>query len=83
MSRQEQMIAQLSSVSLIAHDLHLYLDTHPENVQAKLDHKKASEEYQKLKVQYENEYGPLLNYGHQSLGTTDSWIQGPWPWQNK
>ncbi|MDE5977492.1 MAG: spore coat protein CotJB [Turicibacter sp.] len=82
-THQKQLLDQISATSLIAHDIHLFLDTHPGNEEALRDHKKVSEQVQKLQKQYEENYGPLLNFGHQTIESQNNWIQGPWPWQNK
>ena len=80
---QQQLLTQISAISLLAHDLHLFLDTHPGNEEALKDHQKLSEQFQKLEQQYEQQYGPLLNFGHQTVGAPNNWIKEPWPWQNK
>jgi spore coat protein JB len=59
-------------------ELHIYLDTHPNDCQAA----KQQEEYRKmaddLMAQYEAAYGPL----HQSSSNTSrwAWVADPWPW---
>lgn len=80
---KDQLLTQISAVSLIVHDIHLFLDTHPGDAQALKDHKKLSKELQTLVSEYEKKYGPLMNFGHQSVDVENNWIQGPWPWQNK
>lgn len=80
---QQQLLTQIQAVSLIAIDLHLFLDTHPDNSQALKDFQKISKQYQELKNQYENQYGPLLGFGNQSTFDHYKWVNEPWPWQNK
>ena len=80
---KDQLLTQISAVSLIVHDIHLFLDTHPGNAKALKDHKELSKELQNLMNEYEKKYGPLMNGGHQNIDSENNWIQGPWPWQNK
>lgn len=80
---QEQLLTQIQAVSLIAIDLHLFLDTHPNDSQVLEDFQKVSKQFQDLKNQYETQYGPLLGFGHTSSFAHYNWINEPWPWQNK
>lgn len=80
---KDQLLTKISAVSLIVHDIHLFLDTHPGNAKALKDHKELSKELQNLISEYEKKYGPLMNLGHQNVDSENNWIQGPWPWQNK
>ena len=51
---KKQFLLQLQAVNLIAVDLHLFLDTHPDNKEALNDYEKVSKQYQSLKQQYEH-----------------------------
>ena len=46
---QKQLLKQIQSVSLMAVDLHLFLDTHPTNKEALKDYEKISKQYHMLK----------------------------------
>ncbi|WP_235069348.1 spore coat protein CotJB [Turicibacter sp. TJ11] len=80
---QKQLLKQIQSVSLMAVDLHLFLDTHPTNKEALKDYEKISKQYHMLKKQYEEQFGPLLNFGQVSNFDKYNWTSEPWPWQNK
>lgn len=80
---REQLLTQIQAVNLIAVDLHLFLDTHPDNTQALKDYQAVSKQYQTLKEQYEEKFGPLVSFGHQSPSSRFSWVDEPWPWKNK
>ena len=63
---KKQFLLQLQAVNLIAVDLHLFLDTHPDNKEALNDYEKVSKQYQSLKQQYEQQFGPLVSFGYSS-----------------
>ena len=58
-------------------DLHLYLDTHPQDAQAKRLLEQYEERYAQIKEEYEAKYGPLTPGGE---GVGAAWLQDPWPW---
>ena len=80
---EKQLLTQIQAVSLIAIDLHLFLDTHPNDTKALQDYEKVSKQFQTLKDQYEKQYGPHVSFGHQSITNHNEWVSKPWPWQNK
>ena len=45
--------------------------------------KKFPKQYHMLKKQYEEQFGPLLNFGQVSNFDKYNWTSEPWPWQNK
>ena len=59
---EKQLLTQIQAVSLIAIDLHLFLDTHPNDTKALQDYEKVSKQFQTLKDQYEKQYGPLVSF---------------------
>lgn len=67
----------LSAVQFAMWELHLYLDTHPEDIGALKLHSKYEEKYLNLKDEYEAKYGPLYsNSGSPGV----HWLKNPWPW---
>ena len=67
----------LSAVQFAMWELHLYLDTHLEDIGALKLHSKYEEKYLKLKDEYEAKYGPLYsNSGSPGV----HWLKNPWPW---
>ena len=75
--------AKLYNVMCYAHaitDLNLYLDTHPESMEALKVLKEMIKEEEKAKKEYIASYGPLEicdTEGHKF-----KWINSPWPWEN-
>lgn len=58
-------------------DLHLYLDTHPDDTQAERLLEQYEEQYALIKAEYEAQYGPLTP-GIEGDGA--AWLKDPWPW---
>jgi spore coat protein JB len=78
---REELMRKLQAVNLMAVDLQHYLDTHPKNKQALEDYKEVSKQYQTLRKEYEQEYGPLTNFGYMTSFDATIWVNDPWPWE--
>ena len=80
-TEQERMFFELSSLCFAAHELNLYLDVYPNNlqmIQLFNDYRRKSDE---LKRDYENKYG-IINITSQSLEQSPfAWVDQPWPWE--
>lgn len=80
MDKRRELLFQLQAADFAAHDLMLYLDTHPCCQSAlTLYHEKLTEA-KALRKEYEEKYGPLTasSSSHQ---TPWQWIQNPWVWE--
>ena len=79
MTERERMLRRLSAVEFAAHELHIYLDTHPNDTSAGA----ALNEYEKqaavLRKEFEEKFGPLTPGDD---GNRWAWIADPWPWNN-
>ena len=62
-------------------DLNLYLDLHPEDMEAFNMFKKYNQELKTKQAEYETMYGPL-EINHES-GNKFNWLENPWPWDNE
>ena len=80
--RKQQRLEELAAISLIAHDIHLFLDVNPENQQAMVDFNHYSTEYRRLALAYEKEFGPL-SVASTVDNVTTRWVKEPWPWKNE
>ncbi len=78
MKTRKQKLLRLSALQFAAWELHIYLDTHPNDKNAALRHNELSAEYQKLLADYENEYGPII-----LPATGNAWLDDPWPWETE
>ncbi len=78
MTEKQSLMKKIATYDFAIVELNLYLDTHPNDIEA---HKKL-EEYEKksneLREKFESEYGPII-----FRDTPDNrmkWIKNPWPW---
>ena len=78
MNKRERLMKRLATYDFSSVDMHLYLDTHPNDREMidKMDdiEKKASV----LRNEYEENYGPLSPIS--LYNNPSAWINTPWPW---
>lgn len=80
MNEQASLLTKVDAYAFAAHDVNLYLDTHPDDKvmielfnQYSSDSKYATEEYEK-------KFGTLCVNSKQGVPWT--WNDTPWPWEN-
>lgn len=78
---KEKLLYQVMAYSFAINDLNLYLDLHPEEKQVLDLFKKYVNEGKMLCQEYVKKYGPLEVTD--PMGNKFSWIDSPWPWENK
>ena len=81
MSEQEALRRRIYANEFAAWELHLFLDTHPNNAEAaqKLEEYRARSA--RLRREYEEKYGPI---GETTQDTSRwAWITDPWPWEKE
>lgn len=72
---------KLQEISFAAHDLNLYLDTHPNDSNVIRLYNEYNRQEKMLNDDYERKYGPVDLSDNEGLGKTPwSWIKKPWPW---
>lgn len=76
MNNREKLLRNLSSVQFALWELHLYLNTHPNDMSALAMHEKYELKFAKLKEEYEENYGPLSPRKSEGI----EWLKNPWPW---
>lgn len=81
MNKQEKLY-ELQKYNFAAYDLLLYLDTHANDSKAFEMFRELVEKLQKLKTDYEDEFGPLEAYNSTRFGTF-KWLDSPWPWEKE
>lgn len=79
MSEKEALRRRIYAVEFACWELHLFLDTHPNNCEAA----RKLEEYRgraaQLRAEFEEKYGPI---GETPQNTSRwAWISDPWPWE--
>lgn len=81
MTKREALMKKLSTYQFAAHDVQLYLDTHPEDKSAIKQAQRFQQLAAPLAEQYEQQYGALTK--READGNNWNWIKGPWPWENE
>ena len=76
-----QVMEQLQTVDFVLVDLTLYLDTHPDDLEAINQFNHYAKERKQLKKAFESQFGPLLQYGNSYSAYPWNWGDCPWPWQ--
>lgn len=76
MNQREKLLLRLSSAQFANWELHMYLDTHPNDMHALAMQKKYADLAAALMQEYEKKYGPLTP----NTGVAADWLQNPWPW---
>lgn len=80
MNEQADLLTKVDAYCFAAHDLNLYLDTHPNDKDMIRLFKELSDDFDKSVLEYESKYGPL--FVSSSDGMSWSWNESPWPWEN-
>ena len=81
MNEKDALRRRIYAVEFASWELHLFLDTHPNNNEAA----EKLEEYRrragKLRKEFEEKYGPI---GETTQNTSRwAWISDPWPWEKE
>ncbi len=74
------LMKYINEVSFALNDVTLYLDTHPDDTKALEYYHKYKEQRHQAVKEYEQCYGPLLNYDV-NCSERWTWVDGPWPWE--
>jgi spore coat protein JB len=77
---RDELLRRLSALDFYAIDLHLYLNTHPDDRDALNKYNAVIAEAQELRKEYESMYG-LLSAHTVTNKFPWQWIENPWPWQ--
>ena len=72
-------LAELQALEFMLLELGLYLDTHPDDVEAFALFKRYSDIEKAARVAFEAKNGPLTK-NMTSKSEKFSWLKGPWPW---
>lgn len=78
-SAEMSMRRRIHAMRFACWELHLFLDTHPNNCEAARRLEEYRQRLEKLIKEYEEQCGPL---NESSKNTSRwAWINGPWPWE--
>ena len=73
---EKELLLKLSNAQFAMWELHVFLDTHPDNKEAYALKEKYEGKYSALLKEYEEKYSPLtINADMPNL-----WLKDPWPW---
>ena len=76
---KDELMYKIQMYSFAAHELNLYLDLYPNDVEAIGLYNQYKDESDRLTYEYENIYGKIC-LGINENYTWD-WINSPWPWE--
>ena len=76
-----KLLHELQAVDFVLVELNLYLDTHPDDLDAIKQYNFYAHKKQVLKHQFESEFGSLQSFGQSYSHNPFSWPEAPWPWQ--
>lgn len=77
MNTRETMLRNLSAAQFKLWEIHLYLDTHPWDLQMVEQYHKCLARYKAMKAEFEEKFFALT--AHNAQGA--EWLKGPWPWE--
>ena len=78
---RDEMLQRLSALDFYIIDLHLYLNTHPNDREAIQKYIAVVKEANELREQFEQQFGMLSPRSTSKYPW--QWIEDPWPWQYK
>lgn len=73
------MRRKIGAMQFACWELHLFLDTHPNNCEAARRLEEYRQRLQRQVKEYEDNFGPLNELS--SKTSRWDWINGPWPWE--
>jgi spore coat protein JB len=77
---EQALLNKIGEARFACVELQLYLDTHPEDLDAKNDFNSYAAALKRMCAEYTENYGPLENFGN-STHDAGSWVYQKWPWQ--
>lgn len=80
-SEKDEMLVNIGQYSFMAHEMNLYLDTHPNDREALNKFQEFRDKANELIKNYERKYGPLSLSGNVSSQTPFNWVTTEWPWE--
>ena len=81
MSDEQALRRRIGAIKFASWELHLFLDTHPNNCDAARKLEEYRRQLAQLTKEFEEKYGPI---GETPRNTSRwAWINGPWPWEKE
>lgn len=80
-NEREKLLYDIQEIAFAAHEINLYLDTHPADANAIKLYGEYNKKERMLNDEYERKYGPIDLSDTEGLFSTPwAWIKEPWPW---
>lgn len=76
-----ELLGEIQNIDFVLVELNLYLDTHPDDVNAINQYNLYTMKCKQLKEEFEAHFGPLQGFGNGYSKYPWSWSTTPWPWQ--
>ena len=78
-NEQEKMMLEIQKYCFAAHEMNLYLDLYPDDIQAIGIYNQYKDQENRLIKEYENKYGVIcLDINEEYIW---NWNKSPWPWE--
>ena len=77
------LLKKIAQCEFICIDINLYLNTHPCDGRALDDYNCYAQQLRALKALYEENYGPLQNFGNSVSHGCWNWAKQPFPWKKQ
>ncbi|MDR1665091.1 MAG: spore coat protein CotJB [Clostridiales bacterium] len=79
---KEALLKQMTILDFMSVDLHLYLNTHPDDAEALKMYNDVIESAAAARSRYEEKCGPMTSFRRPG-GYKWTWEDCPWPWQEE
>jgi len=76
-----QLLEELQALDFVLLELNLYLDTHPNDLNAVRQYNDLVRKRKAVRRQLVSIAGPLSHFGHDYVSCPWNWDDTPWPWQ--
>ncbi|MTT31249.1 spore coat protein CotJB [Terrilactibacillus sp. BCM23-1] len=76
-----EQLEVIQSIDLALVELNLYMDTHPNDLNALKQFNSLTKQSLELKQKFEAQFGPLMHFGRSYSEYPWKWKEAPWPWQ--
>ena len=77
------LMNRISKSAFALNDLALYLDTHPNDLNALKHYEFYQKKHEELTREYENKYGLITRKMSNNPNNRWTWCDGPWPWERE
>ncbi len=82
-NKRDSILNRLTMLDFMAVDLHLYLNTHPNDKEVIEKYNEIIKEAEEVRYEYEKNFAPLCSFRSASSEHHFNWINNPWPWSRK